>query len=270
VAKNSRKPRSDRATIIQTVQTPLGFFVLVVLVVEVIFGLIASLSASQRTYLIVAMTSMMFLLVGVVAFFAYYRPEALAGIRPAAAAELAAASKLETVPEPRVLCAATPVFENLGFEGDIGAIRAGLGREPEVLHEASSAGLRKTLTARQYDIIHLLGNVDPLSGDLVCGEGVDRLPAEAVETLLKVCKARLVVLMCCDSIALAARLSRTVSVIAGLGVIEDRSANDWAECFYRMLANGKSLSAAYEIARATTTCSMVLLLRDNLLFSKET
>ena len=42
-----RKHVAERATIIQAVGTPLGFFVLVVLVVEAIIGSLAGLSASN-------------------------------------------------------------------------------------------------------------------------------------------------------------------------------------------------------------------------------
>lgn len=70
--------QQSRVNIIQTVQTPLGFFALVVLVVEVIFGITANFSqGSDRTYLIVGMIGLMFLLVCIVAFFAYKKPGAL-------------------------------------------------------------------------------------------------------------------------------------------------------------------------------------------------
>ena len=69
-----------RADLIRTVQTPLGFFVLVVLVVEGILGVTASLSeGSARTYLVVGMIAVIVLLVGIVAFMAYRRPEGLKG-----------------------------------------------------------------------------------------------------------------------------------------------------------------------------------------------
>ncbi len=67
-------PVQQRVNIIQTVQTPLGFFTLVLLVVEVIFGTIASLSQGlDRTYLVVGMIFLMFFLVGIVAFLTYKR-----------------------------------------------------------------------------------------------------------------------------------------------------------------------------------------------------
>lgn len=75
--------QSNRVSIIETVQTPLGFFTLTVLVVEVILGITANLSqGSDRTYLGISMIALIFLLVVIVAGFAYFRPEALRGKRP--------------------------------------------------------------------------------------------------------------------------------------------------------------------------------------------
>lgn len=75
--------QSNRIRIIETIQTPLGFFTLTVLVVEVILGITANFSQErERTYLIISMVALIFLLVLIVAGFAYFRPEALKGKRP--------------------------------------------------------------------------------------------------------------------------------------------------------------------------------------------
>ena len=75
--------RSNRLGVIQTVKTPLGFFTLAVLVVEVILGISANFSqGTDRTYLIIGMLGLIFLLVIIVAGLAIFRPEALSGKRP--------------------------------------------------------------------------------------------------------------------------------------------------------------------------------------------
>lgn len=66
--------------IIQAVKTPLGFFVLVVLIVEAILGGSAIFSSGpDRTYLVIGMISLLFLLVIIVAVMAYFRPSSLYG-----------------------------------------------------------------------------------------------------------------------------------------------------------------------------------------------
>jgi hypothetical protein len=72
-------PRT-RAEIIQTIQTPLGFFTLVVLVVEGILVYMAlSSQGVERTWIIIGMLFLGFLLVILVAVLAVYKPEALRG-----------------------------------------------------------------------------------------------------------------------------------------------------------------------------------------------
>jgi|GEM_PF-3905783 len=74
---------SERAKIISTVQTPLGFFTFVVLVVEAIIGGLASLSQSPtKDIALFGMIGIIGALIFVVAFMAYKRPEALKGRRP--------------------------------------------------------------------------------------------------------------------------------------------------------------------------------------------
>jgi hypothetical protein len=79
----SNENQSDRVGIIETVQTPLGFFTLTVLIVEVVLGIMTNFSQGpERNYLIISMVALIFLLVFIVAGFAYFRPEALRGKRP--------------------------------------------------------------------------------------------------------------------------------------------------------------------------------------------
>jgi hypothetical protein len=87
--------QSNRIGIIETVQTPLGFFTLTVLVVEVILGLVANFSQGpDRTYLIIGMLVLIFLLVVIVSAFAYFKPEALAGKRSLGSGKFDEASKI--------------------------------------------------------------------------------------------------------------------------------------------------------------------------------
>ena len=80
--QTSKNNTSTHIDIIKVVKTPLGFFTLVVLVAEVIFGITASMSTgTDRTYLIVGMLFLIFILVIIVATLAFFRPEALLGKR---------------------------------------------------------------------------------------------------------------------------------------------------------------------------------------------
>ena len=82
-SKEESSTPSSRVGLIRAVNTPLGFFVLIVLVIEAILGTLAGMSSGfDRTLSLVGMLVIIFALVAVVAFMAYYRPEALSGLRP--------------------------------------------------------------------------------------------------------------------------------------------------------------------------------------------
>ena len=73
----------NRTVIIQSVRTPLAFFTLTILVMEVMFGLVASTSSgSDKTYLIFAMMGLVVLLVSVVAFLTNSHTSELLGAVP--------------------------------------------------------------------------------------------------------------------------------------------------------------------------------------------
>ena len=71
----------ENISIIESVTTPLGFFVLVVLLVEVIFGIAAVKFEPQRQLIVIAMIAMIFVLIGIVSSLSYCKPEALRGAR---------------------------------------------------------------------------------------------------------------------------------------------------------------------------------------------
>ncbi len=68
----------ERENIILAVQTPLGFFTLIVLVVEIILGLLAAKAeGADFTILIGSMVGLLFLLALIVAYLSYKKPEVL-------------------------------------------------------------------------------------------------------------------------------------------------------------------------------------------------
>jgi hypothetical protein len=74
--------RSEREGVLRNVKTPLNFFVLIVLISEsILLAVLASDAVENRGVVIGLMVGMPFLLVALVAFLAFYRPEALSGLR---------------------------------------------------------------------------------------------------------------------------------------------------------------------------------------------
>jgi TIR domain len=165
----------------------------------------------------------------------------------------------------RILCAATPEFEKLGADDDMDVLQANYPNAVTRLRGIGFKDLRDVLTDGNFQIIHLLGYVDPKSGDFIFGED-DRLPAGALLKLLERTRTELIFLATCDSLTLGAILSRTMSVIAASDTFESEKWIRWAKCFYGLLAHGFSLAASYDFAQAAVDVPMRLLIRKDSLF----
>jgi hypothetical protein len=271
----SGKVKDDsRIGIIETVQTPLGFFALVVLVVEAILGVTAGLVTSVPAAAVVtAMIVLIFLLVLIVAFFAYRRPEALHGRRAETVLERPAQSTpippaVEHVNKPSVLCVSTEEFATLGADTDATVLKQYFSRRTTVRHAVTLAQFRTMLTEGRYDILHLLCFVDPTEGSLRFGAD-ERLSSEGLASLISVCGARLLVLATCDSVVLAAKIAHVANMVAATTSVSVDSFVAWERCFYGLLSQGHSVSKAYEVARSTTDAPMVLLLKREIAFTSE-
>jgi hypothetical protein len=79
MSTNVNKTGESRVNIIQSVQTPLGFFTLVVLITEAILGLLAAkATGTDFRILVVSMIILMFMLVSIVAYLSRVKPSLLA------------------------------------------------------------------------------------------------------------------------------------------------------------------------------------------------
>ncbi len=82
VAEATGKDQSHWVGIIEAVRTPLGFYALIVLASEAIMAVVLPFTQGfDRTLLLFGMLGMVGVLIGVVSFFAYTKPEALGGLR---------------------------------------------------------------------------------------------------------------------------------------------------------------------------------------------
>ncbi|MFY9557438.1 MAG: TIR domain-containing protein [Blastocatellia bacterium] len=164
----------------------------------------------------------------------------------------------------RILCAATPQFEELGADDDMEVLNANYPNAVIRLRGIGFKDLRDVLTRENFQIIHLLGYVDAKSGDFIFGDD-ERLPAGALLKLLERTRTELIFLATCDSLTLGAILSRNMSVIAASDAVEAAKMVRWAKCFYGLLAQGSSLAASYDFAQAAVDVPIRLLIRNDCL-----
>lgn len=162
-----------------------------------------------------------------------------------------------------VLFASAPRFEALGAERDLATLKLHYPRV-NALRNATRDELSGAFAEGQYELVHLLGDIDS-DGDF-CFGGDAHLSHEAMIKLLTTCSARLVVLATCESVPLGAFLASHMSVIAALRKVDTERIIDWEQSFYRFLGNGKTLAAAFDLSQAISGLPLVLMMRYDAVF----
>lgn len=169
-----------------------------------------------------------------------------------------------------VLCAYTEEFVERGATEDVsilGKYYPGLVTE---LKNVTKVSLRNALFCKQYEIVHLIGYVEPATGSFVFDtkdkyEG--NISPKGLAELLKHSQVKLLVLATCDSLLLGATLGRHMSVISGFGSIKIKNILAWEKCFYEMLStNAARLSSAYDFSQSTAEAPMILLIQNDAYF----
>jgi hypothetical protein len=167
----------------------------------------------------------------------------------------------------RILCAASTEYSAPRFAEDIANIRRNFpSGSVKSAHGVDGETLMADLSSEKWDIVHLAMYVDPANGDLLipsskgdAGAKVKRMPMEGVAGLIDMAGAKLVVVVTCDSLLLAARIARMTNTIAGYMAIDARAALDWSSVFYRFLAQGCPLFEAFNRAQTLTNPGLLLL-----------
>lgn len=180
---------------------------------------------------------------------------------------------IEEVDRRRILCVASSQYSQDRFAADI-----------EYIHHFFSEGeVTKAhgLTADQFedffapnkvwDIVHLGVFVDKENENMLFDEEIGigtRRPVsiKAMESMIKDCGARLVIIITCDSLAFGARLARFTNVIAGHRPIAAGEAISWAKVFYQSLAAGAPLSQAFNTAQDRADPGLLLLSHKDVRF----
>ena len=178
-------------------------------------------------------------------------------------------TQVEELDQPMLLCAASPLYAKYDFDGDSKAMNEAFPGRVSVEASINGSKLRQLLANSRWDVVHLVVNVHSVSGSIILSDrdheervgetSSDIITAEGVAALLHDQQVRLVVLATCDSLALAARLTRVTNVIAGIGWLDGKRAAEWAQLFYGFLARGRSLASAFDLSQKATDVPLVLL-----------
>lgn len=180
---------------------------------------------------------------------------------------------IEELIQRRTLCMASSKYSQTRFAKDIEYIHHFFSEgEVTTAHGISADQFTDYFPlGRAWDIVHLGVFVDKENQHMLFdsplgGGKMDALPIKAIESMIKDCGARLVVIITCDSLAFGARLARFTNVIAGHQSIKASSAITWAKFFYQALAFGAPLSQAFNRAQDMADPGLILLAHKDFRF----
>jgi hypothetical protein len=192
-----------------------------------------------------------------------------------------ALSSVERIENPRVLCAASAQYAepSLGFHLDVAVLERTFGKE-QVVVERSLTGrrLRDLLSSQHFPIVHLVTAVDESTGDIVFSEvdlgsgrpvteKVDKLSPTGLASLLAEANTRVVVLATCKALKLAVVVARSVNMIGTNHDITGVQAEEWADCFYPLLRQGRSLHKAFDLAATQVDAPLLLVPHRDAVFA---
>jgi len=204
-----------------------------------------------------------------------------ADLRQLQAVPPGAASAIERIEEPRILCAASPQYAqpSLGFDLDVAVLEQVFGTQRVVVERAlSRRRLSDLLSTQRFDIVHLVAGVDPGTGELIFSDmdlqrgvpataKVEKLAPAGLAKLLVEAKTRLVVLATCRALKLAVVLARSLNMIGTEEDLTGEQAAEWAECFYHLLRQGQALHKAYDLAASQVDAPLLLVPHRDVVFA---
>jgi len=189
---------------------------------------------------------------------------------------------LERIEHPRIFCAASEQYAqpSLGFDLDVAILQKTFPGQVTLEYNLTRKRLRDMLTGERFDIVHLVLAVHPDTAELVFSPidfasykpatpKPESLAAEGFADLLRESQTKLVVLATCKALLLAVELSDVVNMVASEAEITGQLAAEWEECFYGLLAQGKSLYKAFDLTKSQIVAPMRAVRHKNIAFASE-
>jgi|GEM_PF-3480143 len=275
--------KGSRVSIINTVQTPLGFFVLVVLIVEAILGITASSSSgNDKTFLIGGMLALIFLLVLIVSGMAVFKPPSLYGKAPTTQTNVVISSVsqdilagTQIVKQPKILLASS-MSDLKQLQNELQLLQAAFPKSIVAKSDLTSSSFLELLRLNKYDIVQLNATVR-VDGSVEF-KTKDAITGDALVRYLELHNTSLLILTSCNSVPLAAKLAAKINMIAATGNLPNDVFKQWQKVFYGLLSDGYLLSKAYRLANyglqviekdvEGTPLSILLVMKQDVIFKK--
>jgi hypothetical protein len=195
---------------------------------------------------------------------AVYRPEALYGktMRWRSSTTLASNdTTIQRLKKPTVLWGDSLGLPFQERDVEIDAIQRALpDAKVTIAAELRAHELQELLATNQFDIVVLTGNVSS-DGSVHLGTSGDVIAADGLAKLIGRANTKLVILACCNSVPMAAKLAPVTNMIAATENLRVDLFQAWNSLFFQLLGQGVSVSEAYNIAATNTQVPLAMLLK---------
>jgi hypothetical protein len=188
---------------------------------------------------------------------------------------------VEVVSTPRILCAASTQYAQpqYKFDLDIAAVDGAFPGRLTVDRQLTSRRLLELLVEQQFDIVHLVLPVDRETGELIfsdvdpstnlpCTDEPDTMLPSSFASLLLESRTRLVVLATCHALVLAVEVATVANMAASDTDVSGQQAADWAECFYGLLAKGRSVHRVFDLVRTQSRAPIRAIRQRDVAFTR--
>lgn len=187
---------------------------------------------------------------------------------------------LSVVQDPRLLCIANPQYSQpaYGFKLDAAALKAAFPGRVTVIERCTRKQFLAQLADQRYDIVYLVTPMHPESGamifspvDAATNRPLDADP-QAVEPqqlsqLLVESQTRLLVFATCRALLPAVELATVANIVATEQDVTGEQTAAWAECFFGLLAKGRSVYKAFQLTRMQVDSPMRLVRQADMAFA---
>jgi hypothetical protein len=187
---------------------------------------------------------------------------------------------MTVVREPQLLCIANEQYSRTeyGFKLDVAALKTAFGKRVTVLERCSRKQLLAQLVDKRWDIVYTVTPMEPRSGAMVfspvnpqTNEPLDPdpelVPADKLSQLLVLAQTRLLVFATCRGLLPAVELATVANIVATEQDVTGQQTSAWADCFFGMLAKGRSVYKAFELTRMQVDTPMRLVRQADIAFA---
>jgi hypothetical protein len=187
---------------------------------------------------------------------------------------------LTVVHDPQILCIANTQYSQpaYGFKLDVAALRAAFPRRVTVLENCTRKQFLGQLADQRYDIVYLVTPMHPETGAMVFSPvdaatnipvDVDPevVPPDRLSRLLVESQTRLLVFATCRALLPAVELATVANIVATEQDVTGEQTAAWAECFFGLLAKGRSVYKAFELTRMQVDTPMRLVRQADMAFA---